>query len=133
VTYKMSLEEYIEYFESFERNKIYNVLSLEISNSKYVLHLINNWEIYIRSGNRCSKPEFSRKIKMSIEIAAGWGWKQYWNSIPPHAHLCLHSITKHYCNLDRHFYCQRYSGESARSKDSVDDCKCTSGFFNNHV
>jgi len=42
VTYKMSLEEYIEYFESFERNKIYNVLSLEISNSKYVLHLINN-------------------------------------------------------------------------------------------
>ena len=36
VTYKMTLEEYIEYFESFERNKIYNVLSLEISDTKYV-------------------------------------------------------------------------------------------------
>jgi lysine-specific demethylase PHF8 len=34
VTYKMGLEEYIEYFESFDRNKIYNVLSLEISNTK---------------------------------------------------------------------------------------------------
>ncbi len=34
VTYKMSLDEYIEYFQSFERNKIYNVLSLEISNTK---------------------------------------------------------------------------------------------------
>lgn len=33
-TYKMSLEDYIEYFESFERNKIYNVLSLEVSNTK---------------------------------------------------------------------------------------------------
>jgi hypothetical protein len=32
----MSLDEYIEYFESFERNKIYNVLSLEISNTKFV-------------------------------------------------------------------------------------------------
>lgn len=36
VTYKMSLEEYIEYFESIDRNKIYNVLSLEISSTKYV-------------------------------------------------------------------------------------------------
>jgi lysine-specific demethylase PHF8 len=36
VTYKMNLDDYIEYFESFERNKIYNVLSLEISNTKYV-------------------------------------------------------------------------------------------------
>ena len=36
VPYKMSLDEYIEYFESFERNKIYNVLSLEISNTKYI-------------------------------------------------------------------------------------------------
>ena len=34
VTYKMSFDDYIEYFESFERNKIYNVLSLEISNTK---------------------------------------------------------------------------------------------------
>ncbi|CAF1060677.1 unnamed protein product [Rotaria sordida] len=34
VTYKMGLDDYIEYFESFERNKIYNVLSLEISNTK---------------------------------------------------------------------------------------------------
>jgi len=34
VTYKMSLEEYIEYFESFERTKTYNVLSLEVSNTK---------------------------------------------------------------------------------------------------
>ncbi|CAF4088763.1 unnamed protein product [Rotaria sp. Silwood2] len=33
-TYKMSLDDYIEYFENFERNKIYNVLSLEISNTK---------------------------------------------------------------------------------------------------
>ena len=36
VTYKMTLEEYIDYFESFERNKVYNVLSLEISDTKYV-------------------------------------------------------------------------------------------------
>ena len=36
VTYKMGLDEYIEYFESIERNKVYNVLSLEISNTKYV-------------------------------------------------------------------------------------------------
>ena len=34
VTYKMSLEDYIDYFENFERNKIYNVLSLEVSNTK---------------------------------------------------------------------------------------------------
>ncbi|CAF3589268.1 unnamed protein product [Adineta steineri] len=34
VTYKMGLDEYIEYYENFERNKIYNVLSLEISNTK---------------------------------------------------------------------------------------------------
>jgi hypothetical protein len=34
VTYKMSFDDYIEYFESFERDKIYNVLSLEISNTK---------------------------------------------------------------------------------------------------
>jgi len=39
MTYKMNLDEYIEYFESFERNKIYNVLSLEISNTKYVILL----------------------------------------------------------------------------------------------
>lgn len=30
----MNLDDYIEYFESFERSKIYNVLSLEISNTK---------------------------------------------------------------------------------------------------
>jgi hypothetical protein len=36
VTYKMSLDDYVEYFESYDRNKIYNVLSLEISNTKYV-------------------------------------------------------------------------------------------------
>lgn len=34
VTYKMSLDEYIDYFQSFERDKIYNVLSLEISSTK---------------------------------------------------------------------------------------------------
>ena len=36
VTYKMALEEYVDYFESIDRSKIYNVLSLEISNTKYV-------------------------------------------------------------------------------------------------
>ncbi|CAF1278220.1 unnamed protein product [Adineta ricciae] len=34
VTYKMALEEYVDYFESIDRSKIYNVLSLEISNTK---------------------------------------------------------------------------------------------------
>jgi hypothetical protein len=34
----MGLDEYIEYYESFERNKIYNVLSLEISDTKYEFH-----------------------------------------------------------------------------------------------
>ncbi|CAF2126855.1 unnamed protein product [Rotaria magnacalcarata] len=34
VTYKMNLNDYIEYYENFERSKIYNVLSLEISNTK---------------------------------------------------------------------------------------------------
>ena len=32
----MGLDDYIEYFESIERDKVYNVLSLEISNTKYV-------------------------------------------------------------------------------------------------
>ena len=36
VTYKMSLDDYVDYFENYDRNKIYNVLSLEISNTKYV-------------------------------------------------------------------------------------------------
>ncbi|CAF4556051.1 unnamed protein product, partial [Rotaria magnacalcarata] len=30
----MNLNDYIEYYENFERSKIYNVLSLEISNTK---------------------------------------------------------------------------------------------------
>ncbi|CAF1065607.1 unnamed protein product [Rotaria sordida] len=34
VIYKMSFTDYIEYFESYDRNKIYNVLSLEVSNTK---------------------------------------------------------------------------------------------------
>ncbi|CAF4184632.1 unnamed protein product [Rotaria magnacalcarata] len=37
VIYKMSFNDYVEYFESYDRNKIYNVLSLEVSNTKYVL------------------------------------------------------------------------------------------------
>ncbi|CAF5214045.1 unnamed protein product, partial [Rotaria magnacalcarata] len=40
VTYKMNLNDYIEYYENFERSKIYNVLSLEISNTKYELKFI---------------------------------------------------------------------------------------------
>ncbi|CAF4384046.1 unnamed protein product [Rotaria socialis] len=34
VIYKMSFNDYAEYFESYDRNKIYNVLSLEVSNTK---------------------------------------------------------------------------------------------------
>ncbi|CAF1567101.1 unnamed protein product [Rotaria sp. Silwood1] len=34
VIYKMSFNDYVEYFESYDRNKIYNVLSLEVSNTK---------------------------------------------------------------------------------------------------
>jgi hypothetical protein len=49
----MNLDEYIEYFESFERNKIYNVLSLEISNTKYVFYsknTIRNYFLLIKIG-----------------------------------------------------------------------------------
>ncbi|CAF3954146.1 unnamed protein product [Rotaria sp. Silwood2] len=34
VIYKMSFNDYVEYFENYDRNKIYNVLSLEVSNTK---------------------------------------------------------------------------------------------------
>jgi hypothetical protein len=52
----MSLEDYVEYFERYERNKIYNVLSLEISNTKYVFSKFNDTEEIFST-------HFTKKVK----------------------------------------------------------------------
>ncbi len=70
------------------------------------------------------KPEFHGKIKMSIEIAAGFlVWERPIGEsiagtqlIPTYTYTCTqsHSHPKSYCNLFRHFYFRRHSGEPFR-------------------
>lgn len=54
VIYKMSFEEYAEYFESYDRTKIYNVLSLEVSKTKYVLLSQNAVDLSFKAINHSS-------------------------------------------------------------------------------